>query len=162
MPRRKISIEDALRVLEEGGIPLQVKPVAEQPAVTLSDRAKAKQPASPVSSKLIKITLFARHSVGSGGRMVQTDDEKHVESAGVESYGPGICVVPVALASHLLHADRAARDADAKMLEREQRSYVVVQRRGPDGYLHNVGVQVSNEILDSGLDSLPREFTHFV
>src|SRR5437870_803439 len=111
MPKRKMSIEDAFKVLEEAGISLQVRqqeavlperiPVNEAVHVTKVVTASPK----PVLGKLVKITLFAKHSIGSGGVTTVHDDEKMVEHAGVQTYGPGVCTVSAELASHLLSAD---------------------------------------------------------
>jgi hypothetical protein len=163
MARRKITVEDALRVLEEAGIPLQAKVIEVQPP-PVAPVSKISQPAraTQVLDKLVKITLYAKHSVGSGGRQVIVDGEKQVENAGVQTYGPGICTVPSALANHLLSADQTARAADARMLEREQRSYIVAQRRNPDGYVTNVALQIPTEVFEGGLDTLPADFTFVV
>jgi len=85
---------------------------------------------------------------------------KQVENAGVQIYGPGICTVPRYLAEQLLHADAAARAADDRMLEKEQRSYLITQRVTTDGQRANVGVQVPNEMLDGGLGSLSADFMY--
>lgn len=161
MPRRKITVEEALRALEEAGIPLQLKVVV-QP--TVLQEQKQVEPSSftqqnaTAVGKNVKIILFAKHSVGSGGTVTVMNGEKQMEDAGVQTYGPGVCTVPSVLASHLLHADQAARQADAKMLDREQHSYLVVQRQNPSGHLINVGVAVPNEVLDSGLGTIPQDF----
>lgn len=170
MPRRKISIEEAFKVLEEAGIPLQVK----QGDTVLPERipvdtntqhapiAKQADVSRLTKGKLVKVTLFAKHSVGSGGVATVHDGEKMVEHAGVQTYGPGVCVVSAELASHLLSADAAARAADARMLEREQRSYLIVQRVSNDGSRANVGLSVPDGFLDERLGSLPLELMHIV
>lgn len=165
MPKRKISIDEAFKVLEEAGIPLQVK----QQEAVLSERipvndtsVKSATVPKPVLGKLVKITLFAKHSIGSGGTVTGEGTEKVVEHAGVQTYGPGICIVNSELASHLLSADGAARAADARMLDREQHSYLIVQRVGTDGSRANVGLGVPDGFLDERLSNLPLELMHLV
>lgn len=169
MPKRKISIEDAFKVFEEAGIPLQVKQA--DTVQVLPDRipvdadvrtVKRADVSQLTKGKLVKITLFAKHSVGSGGVAVVHDGEKMVEHAGVQTYGPGVCIVTADLASHLLSADGAARAADARMLEREQRSYLIVQKMSADGSRANAGMQVPDGFLDERLGSLPLELMHLV
>lgn len=164
MARRKISIEEALQVLEEAGIPLQAKPletvapVIEQQQVS---PAFVKKQSSPPN--VVRIELRARHSVGSGGQLVeQADGEKQIEHAGVETYGPGVCFVTPALASYLLHADGVARQADDRMLDRTQRSFIVVQRQNSSGHLVNVPVEVDSEFYSNSPLEWGRNFEHII
>lgn len=172
MPRRKISIEEAFKVLEDAGIPLQVKqPVdtgVSQPVEPVPSAKVKRDFSAPygttqhhINPKLIKVVLYAKHSVGSGGFLTVGPEGKQIESAGVQSYGPGVCTVPTELAAHLLHADTAARQADERMLDTEQRSYLIVQRVSSDGQRANVGVQVDNSVLDpSEMVNLPLGYMH--
>lgn len=169
MPRKKISIEQAFQVLEEAGIQVQVQSVKETAApvkVQHPDIFKNKQADNPVLQKIgsnsVKLKLFAKHSIGSGGFLVAGPDGKQIENAGVQTYGPGVCTVPAYLVEQLLHADAAARAADERMLEKEQRSYLITQRISSDGQRVNVGVQVPNETLDGGLGNLPADFMHMI
>jgi NifU-like protein involved in Fe-S cluster formation len=173
MAKRKISIDEAFKVFEEAGIPLQAKPVdvsqqlpTQIPVEDAAHTAKATQHnnvAKLTNNKLVKVTLFAKHSVGSGGTAtVNADGDKVVEHAGVQTYGPGICIVNADLASHLLSADQSAKAADARMLEREQRSYLIVQRVSNDGSRANVGMAVPDGFLDERLGSLPIELMHMI
>lgn len=176
MPKRKISIDEAFKVLEEAGIPLQVKQqsdtVSQLPTqIPVDDAAYAAQSVKSAqhgnvskltNNKLVKVTLFAKHSVGSGGTVTGEGADKVVEHAGVQTYGPGVCVVNADLASHLLSADQSARAADARMLEREQRSYLIVQRVSSDGSRANVALGVPDGFLDERLGSLPLEMMHIV
>lgn len=164
MPRKKISIEEAFKVLEEAGIPIQVRPTipATQPVVEMKSRKGQIFDTSPKvtpSKKYMEVTLYAKHSVGSGGSMVVKEGEKQVENAGVQSYGPGRFTVPIELASHLLYADAQARRADDNMLSKEQKSYLVVARIGGDGQRVNVGVQVDNSLFDD-IGSVPNNLSY--
>lgn len=169
MPRKKISIEQAFQVLEDAGIQVQVKSVKEEPLpvkVQHPDIFKNKQqPESAVqkvNNTTVKIKLFAKHSIGSGGFLVAGSEGRQIESAGVQTYGPGVCTVPIALVDQLLYADAAARAADERMLEKEQRSYLITQRISVDGQRANIGVQVPNEILDGGLGNLPYDLMYVI
>lgn len=169
MPRKKISIEQAFQVLEDAGIQVQVKSVKEEPVlvrVQHPDIFKNKQNSEAIVQKVsditVKIKLFAKHSIGSGGFLTNSPDGKQIEHAGVQTYGPGVCVVPIALVDQLLYADAQARIADERMLEKEQRSYLITQRINNDGQRANVGVQVPNEILDGGLGNLPYDLMYVV
>ena len=142
MPRRKITIEEAFATLESAGIPVQVKkPDVEIPAS--SDTVKANYsdpygiPQEKLGGKLIKVKLYAKHTVGSSG----------------QSYGPGVITVPASIAQHLLHQDGLAVEADNKMLDRQQHSYLVVQRTS-EGQVVNVGLEVDSQVLDN-IGNLP-------
>lgn len=169
MPRRKISVEQAFQVLEEAGIQVQVRSVKEtiQPEkVQHPDIFKNTQSDKTILRKVgntaVTVKLFAKHSIGSGGSIVVGSDGKRVENAGVQTYGPGVCTVPVHLVEQLLYADAQARAADERMLEREQRSYLITQKISVDGQRVNVGVQVPNEIFNDGFGNLPSDFVHII
>lgn len=169
MPRKKISIEQAFQVLEDAGIQVQVKSVKEEPVpvkVQHPDIFKNKQQSESIVQKInnttAKIKLFAKHSIGSGGFLTNGPDGRQIEHAGVQTYGPGICDVPMTLVDQLLYADAAARAADERMLEKEQRSYLITQRISSSGQRANVGVQVPNEILDGGLGNLSYDLMYVV
>lgn len=169
MPRKKISIEQAFQVLEDAGIQVQVKSVKEEPVpvkVQHLDIFKNKQPDKAVIQKVgsaaVKIKLFAKHSIGSGGFLVAGLDGRQIENSGVQTYGPGVCTVPITLVDQLLYADAQARAADERMLEKEQRSYLITQRINSSGQRANVGVQVPNEILGGGLGNLPYDLMHVI
>lgn len=167
MARRKISIEEAFAVLQSAGIPVQVKPAViiadqqtSQPAKKRKGQIFKVPPLKPVPN-MVSITLFAKHSIGSGGTMHGTGEEKHVEQAGVVTYGPGVCYVPTHLAAQLLHQDAAARQQDERMLDREQRCYLVVQKRSASGQSINVPMQVTS--LDpSEMFNAPSQFVHYI
>ena len=160
MPRRKISIEEAFSVLQKAGINVQVKqaePDIQQPE-RVTEKAK-KEPIFPVNvtpagPKTMKITLWAKHSVGSGGFIKGTGEEKRIEHAGVQTYGPGVCVVPAELAASLIYRDQQAKKADERMLDKTQRSYMVVKKYSSDGHGVDVGVEVSGDIFDD-ISSMP-------
>ena len=143
MPKRKITIEEAFAALDSAGISVQVKkpdvPDIEEPVVapTVSYSEVYGIPQEKLGGKLIKVKLYAKHTVGSNG----------------QSYGPGIITVPSSMAQHLLHQDGLAVDADNKMLDRQQHSYLVVQRQSA-GQVVNVGLEVDSLVLDN-IGNLP-------
>jgi len=166
MPRRKISIEEAFDVLQQAGINVQVKPSVEEhiqptpPEVKRERKGQIFQ--SPVQhplSKTTKLTLWAKHSIGSGGSTVVNADGKSIENAGVQTYGPGVCYVPNEYVGHLMHQDQAAKAADDRMLDRTQRSYLVVRRANSQGHFVDVGVQVNNDLF-SDMGSLSGDYLY--
>lgn len=174
MPRRKISIEEAFSVLEQAGIQVQVKSVVDDTPVPTEQPVKLHMgpygqtdfnnvdaAAAIANRKYAKVTLYARHTVGSGGSMVATLDGKVIEGSGVEAYGPGVCTVPTALLSQLLYADAVARQADDNMLSRELKSKLIVQRVDSSGNRCDIGIDVPPELLDiTGLATLPMAYTY--
>jgi hypothetical protein len=151
MPRKKITLEEAFAVFEQHGLQVEVKAVQQdQPVAQLSDfleDVSIPQVQLPiqVSKKLIKITLYARHSIANGGQLVkQPDGTTHVINNGVESYGPGVIIVPADIAQQLLHQDGLARQADEHLLDRKLRSYVIVPRETQYGTI-NCGYRVSED-----------------
>lgn len=142
MPRRKITIEEAFATLESAGINVQVKkPDVDEPVIL--DTIKPSYgntygiPQETLGGKLVKVKLYAKHTVGSSG----------------QSYGPGVVTVSSSIAQHLLHQDGLAVEADAKLLDRQQHSYLVVQRQSA-GQVVNVGLEVDSQVLDN-IGNLP-------
>lgn len=169
MPRRKITlsditIADAFAKLESAGIQIQVKAVTdtepEQYNIPMPEPAPYSD-TKPVGKTTTKVTLYARHSIGSGGTLTVTADSKQIEHAGVESYGPGVCYVPTKFAQQLLHQDAIARQADNRMLDRQQRCYIVAPRIGNDGQRCNIGIQV-DEGMYGDIGNLPAHMTHII
>lgn len=176
MPKRRISIEEAFATLEQAGIPIQLKLVAVENHVVeqvpelpvQSGRRKGQifdtSPKPTKSATHTRVTLFAKHSIGSGGRLViDADGTRRAEHTGVESYGPGICMVPVEHATHLLHADALARQADQRFLDTVMHSYIVVPRQ-VNGQRANIGIEVDGGMLGwSSIEhDLPSQYTHIV
>lgn len=152
MPKKKITIDEALQALEGYGLQVQVEgikqPESVRPVKKHIDIFKTKEQSKVLkeSDRNIKITLFAKHSIGSGGVLNAKDQ---IEHAGVVTYGPGVCTVPVSIAQHLLYQDAKAKEADERMLEKVQRSYLVVERSTRDGVRANVAIPVDNAVLDN-------------
>ncbi len=152
MPRRKIklediSVEDAFAALEMQGINVQVKavtePTVEEPVSIIQHQKPVQVYPQKLGNSTVKVTLYAKHSVGSGGTLVGTKDDRHVEESSYATYGPGICYVPSSIAVHLLHQDALAKYGDERMLDRNPRCYIIAQRINHDGQRANVGIQVS-------------------
>lgn len=156
MPRKKISIEEAFAALQAAGINVQVKPAQPEPEQLEPDIELFEEPPlatrqaihygrqRKIGSSNVKITLYAAHTIGSSGYTVGVGADKHVESNGVLTYGPGVVTVPNDIAAHLLHQDGLARQADAKLLDPTFRSFLIVERRTPQGHTANIGVPVSS------------------
>ena len=147
MPRKKITLEDAFAIFEEHGLKVEVKGIQQDaPVSPLADFLE--QASSPpvqlpqrISGKRVKITLYARHSIACAGHMVKDGNgQTHIEGNHVETYGPGIIVVPVEFAVQLLHQDGLARQGDEHMLDRKLRTYIVV----PHGSSHRA-IKVSED-----------------
>jgi hypothetical protein len=151
MPKRKITLEEAFAVFEQHGLQVEVKAVQiDQPQESLYDflevESVQQQPViQSTSAKSVKITLYATHTIGSGGEIVlDTSGNKAVINNCVESYGPGVVTVPARLAQHLLHADMLARHSDENLTSSKMRSFVVVPRVTPYGVV-NCSIQVSED-----------------
>lgn len=150
MPKRKITLDEAFAVFEQHGLQVEVKAVSadvvnEPLSAFLEQGEEIEQPVIQESAKHIKVTLFAAHSVGSGGEIkVMPDGSKQVVNSGIQSYGPGVVTVPSHIAQHLLHQDMLARRADDRMLENRVRQYVVTPKRTMQGTI-NVARHVSND-----------------
>lgn len=150
MPKRKITLDEAFAVFEQHGLQVEVKAVNESQrneplAAFLEQSEEAPAIAEQLSAKHIKITLFAAHSIGSGGQItIMPDGSKQVTNSGIQTYGPGVVTVPASIAQHLLHQDMLARRADDRMLENRVRQYVVTPKRTMQGIV-NVARHVSND-----------------
>ena len=147
MPKRKITLEEAFAVIEQHGLKARIVAVEDnqEPSAALADFlepvATAPQQAIPQGKKEVKITLYAAHTVSSGGSVVvNSSGDKSVSGSSIETYGPGVITVPIAIAQQLLHQDALAREADERFLDRKFRSFVVVPKDGM-----NVRVPVSEE-----------------
>ena len=151
--KRKISIQEAFQTLKDAGIKVSVE--QEEPPVL--PPVEEEEPKRPKAKKgLVRVTLHSSHMVGSGG--VKDEKTGQIKSAGVNTYGPGTCDVPANMVSQLLHQDQLAKQQDERMLEKTQRSYLVVQRRGTQG-MSNVGVQVDSSLFGE-LGNVPPEYLH--
>ena len=151
MPKRKITLDEAFAVFEQHGLQVEVKAVQQNPSTTpLSDFLEPVVEDKPVvqqtNKKTVKITLFAAHTIGNGGEIV-TDihGNKTVVNNGIQTYGPGVCTVPITLAQQLLHQDILAREADERMLERTMRNYVVMPYCNKDGMMVNRAINVARD-----------------
>ena len=150
MPKRKITLDEAFAVFEQHGLQVEVKAVSDErvnePLTAFLEDTTVKPPIiEELSAKHIKITLFAAHSIGSGGSInIMPDGSKQTVNNGIQTYGPGIVTVPAQLAQHLLHQDMLARRADDRMLENRVRQYVVTPKRTMHGNI-NVARHVSND-----------------
>ena len=156
MAKKKISIgevEKAFAILEQAGIQVQaVQPVQQEEVVQVPKVRKGQIFPTPSSAlqqqgRMVKVSLWAKHSIGNGGFTVVGPDGKQVEQAGVQSYGPGVCMVPAEYVGHLVKQDQLAKQADDNMLDRTQRSYMVVRKVTPDGYTANSSVPVPSDMF---------------
>jgi hypothetical protein len=168
MPRRKISIEDAFAALDEAGIHVQVKSV--QPELSNSSRDQPNEQGvrpsdivglrperkrvTTVTPTTVKIALYAKHSIGSGGVEVMTPQGKVIQNNGVQYYGPGIVTVSKELAEALLYQDALARQTDENTFSTERKSFLIVNKRDADGNRANVGIRIDNGEMDDLL-SIP-------
>ena len=155
--KKKISIQEALKTLHEAGVDVTInnveKPVNESPEFVVSEpgaRTKKHKKAKETPGTK-KVTLFTQHCIGSGGSMTHNGEDKQVIEAGVVTYGPGVCEVPVDLVGGLLHQDMLAKEQDDRMLDKTQRNYLVVQRRTGNSR-SNVALRVDNSVLNSGIN----------
>lgn len=154
MARRKITIQEALTALKVKGVGVKVQAVNGshqlEPLIPIVEPQK--QPYRRVKQGVMKVTLFAQHTIACGG--MQNDETGQIEGAGVMSYGPGICTVPLEYATALLYQDQQAKQADERMLDRTQHSYIIAQKNGPYGRA-NVGIRLPDNMdLDGFLGSL--------
>lgn len=153
MPKRKITLEEAYAVFEQHGLEVEVKGIQQQReheplSAFLEGESEPDTPVIDEGGKTLKITLYAAHTVASGGEMVVKDGAKQVVNNGIETYGPGVVTVPQHLAQHLLHQDLLARRGDERMLDRSMRTYIIRPMHTSQGTI-NVARHVSN---DSGFD----------
>lgn len=162
MPRRKITLEEALEVVRQAG--LAVQPVSDAAVVPISEPDKVldytqyppkprpsieAQPVQVPRPREVHVVLYARHTIAAaanGGTM--------------QAYGPGRCSVSPELADHLLHQDMLARQADDNMLSRQFKSYLVVEKVNSTGQKAAVGIPVHDGVLDD-ITSLERLGTHY-
>jgi len=149
MPKKKITLEEAFAIFEQHGLQVEVKAIqVDEPTAQLSDFLESNAPvvntAEPVGKRFLKVTLYAAHTIGTGGQFVTgINGDRHVVDNGVETYGPGVVTVPLELAQHLLHQDGLARQADDRMLSPHMRSFVVIPKITAYGVV-NCGIQVSD------------------
>lgn len=183
MPRRKIRLEDitvqdAFARLEMENLDIQVKGIRQglPPPVPLDTIMEL--PASPYAEparsrrekKTMKVTLFCRHYVGCGGKLVNEGlPTQHVEGNTHMEFGPGIVDVPLELAAELMSQDQRARIADERAYDGKFRSFIVtptrvggkmvyagvcVSENGPfdlSGALGRIGDGITGRIQDGGL-----------
>jgi hypothetical protein len=154
MPRHKISIEEALKVIKRDKPSLLRQDVAyaREPDVVMPDKPVLKR----IGTTTVVITLHAQHSIGCGGSTVVNEaGDKGVVENTYMTYGPGVVTVSSKIAGQLLHQDMLARQADERLLETRQRSYLVMERRGNDGLAATVGFQVDDKFFGEsfGLNS---------
>jgi len=163
MPRKKITISEALETLEKAGLRVKVEAVKEEVKhsgpdiyVSASDDKESKPIKGKVGNTTIKLSLYSKHSISSGGSFVaEKDGGTKIQDAGVVTYGPGVCYVPLSVAQHLLRQDQLARQTDERMLEKTQRSYIIAQRVTDSG-IRNVGLRLSDEYdFNTALGNLP-------
>ena len=151
MPKRKITLEEAFATFEQHGLQVEIKAIQQDPELdnlTLADFTESTVEQSipkQHGKKSITIKLHAAHTIGSGGHMVDKGTpNQRIENAGVQTYGPGVCTVPIYIAAHLLHQDTLAQRADERFLDRKLRSFVIVPRR-LNGQMVNVGIMASDD-----------------
>lgn len=158
MPRKKISINEALQVFKDNNLEVFVRPKEREPEV-VTEGDSFKGVVKRIGTTTTIIDLYAKHSIGSGGSLQIEEGEKIAVDSACAYYGPGRVAVPTRIAAQLLHADQAARNADNRMLDRTRRSFVVVQKIGPNGNVVNAGVEVDNGFMDGFGSNLSG--THF-
>lgn len=155
MPKRKITIEEALKTLHEAGVKVKIDTVEEPQNVSLTPAFRDiedKKETVVEKGKFVTITLFAKHSIGSGGEeTIDKNGNRLTINNGVETYGPGKCKVPSNLAGHLLHQDALARQADERLLDKTPRCYIVSEVRAPDGRIVNKITQVDESFFPDSL-----------
>lgn len=132
MPRRKITIEEAFRTLDEAGIRVSVQPKVEEPQVIETPIRVSRTTRS--NSKQQRIILFAKHCVGDN------------------IYGPGEVVVTNEMASHLLYQDQQAREYDRSFRSTEFKCRVVAQIQGPNGLSALRGIPVPESVFQNGFN----------
>lgn len=160
MPKRKISISEALSVLKEHNLEVTTKVVEPQKVMSVTTE---KPIVKRIGTTAVTINLYAQHMIGKGGTLkVLESGEQTTDGNEFVVYGPGTCTVPSTIAGQLLHQDQLLKQADDKMTDGIQRSYLIMQRRGYDGAIVNVGVQVDNNLMVSSREDLQRMNTMVV
>lgn len=147
MPPRKISIAEALSALKTHGIDATITMQSETTHHPMDIPSVTKVSKAPKG--YVKVTLYAKHNLTNSGELA--DGTKRLVGSDLVTYGPGVATVPEYLAAQILKQDQDARLGDERFRSTEQRSYVIVQRRGSSG-TGKFGLRVPNEILDSGFD----------
>lgn len=147
MARGKISISDALKVLDDNNltaIPKEMErlPKGEKSSVTLPASKTRK-----VGNNAVTITLQYHHTIQSGGFLVDERKEK-VSKVTASSYGPGRVTVPIWLVEHLLYQDQLLKAANDDFNRTTPRSHIITTRRGYDGNEASVGVLVDDDDFD--------------
>lgn len=134
MPRKKITIEEALSVLRDHGVKVKIEEAnTPTPVVEVQPKMVEEKQGGKIGSTIQTITLRAAHQINGS------------------VYGPGKCIVENKLAAALLYADQQARLADEDFLCKEERSYLVV-RRVVNGVVANIGIRAPNDLFDGGFD----------
>ncbi len=152
MPKKKISIQEALSTLKSFGLTVSVGHVKDEVVPELAQYESGV--VRKVGNTAITITLRTQHIVGSGGVMTVRDGEKVATDNTSKIYGPGRVTVPVTIADHLLHQDQLAQQADQRLLGNEVRCFLITQKRSLDGLSGIVGVQVDPSVFgEFGLNS---------
>lgn len=133
MPKKKITIADALAALESEGVRVTIEKVETPQVVT---QAPVKKPKEVNHSKTVRLKLNSWHSIN-----------------GV-TYGPGLsCEVPREHASHLERQDQLARQADQDLLNPDPRFYLVTRSVSTQGSAF-LGVQVGRDLFNAGANAI--------
>lgn len=149
MARSKISISDALKVLDDNNLRAVPKEMAREQGKSATSPVKVPiGKTRKVGDSAMTITLAYHHTIQSGGFLVDERTEKVAKVASF-SYGPGTVTVPLWLVEHLLHQDQLLKAADDDFYRTTPRSHIITTRRGPDGNEVSVGVLVDEEDFDS-------------
>src|SRR5215813_7488264 len=111
MPKRKISLDEAFQVFEDAGLQIEVKgilPNRPQPKLEdflekpKDDPYSFRRP-TKIDETHVKITLYAKHTIGTAGNISGTKGHTDIAGNTVQSYGPGVVIVPKEVANDLLH-----------------------------------------------------------
>ncbi len=132
MPRKKsgISIEQALRVLHDKGVEVEVKSIKHQEEV----RPKLLPEHFKETPNEVTITLHAAHSITSPMKKGKKGENPSENDPMVcLNYGPGKVTVPTRLASILLYRDQQAIEYDKEFSSGEFKEYLGVQYHTPHG-----------------------------
>jgi hypothetical protein len=162
MPKRQITLEQAAEAFRKAGLRVKVEGIDQAPKpLDIIQKPPKPNPygrsSKPVLNSLVKITLYARHTIGKGGKLVLKDGEKSVENNTYQTYGPGVCHVSSEIASELLHQDALARQADERFLDRTQRQFVIGAFQTAMGGVVYRGIEVDT---NSFYDAMSNQFTN--